>query len=100
MSPITTQREQLRKALELAVMALRPLSVAKMQTKVGEHWPDLFRDALGPEQKTFWDSNLRDGKRADQLIDWGQFRNFALKNKDLFPELGKRAITFHLLFRK
>lgn len=72
-------------------MALRPLSVAKMQTKVGEHWPDLFRDALGPEQKTFWDSNLRDGKRADQLIDWGQLRNFALKNKDLFPELGKRA---------
>ena len=91
MSPTTTQREQLRKALELAIMALRPLLVAKMQTKVGDHWPDLFRDGLGPEQKTFWDSNLRDGKRADQLIDWGQLRNFALKNKDLFPELGKRA---------
>jgi hypothetical protein len=91
MSPTTTQREQLRKALELAIMALRPLLVAKMQAKVSDHWPDLFRDALGPDQKTLWDSNLRDGKRADQLIDWGQLRNFALKNKDLFAELGHRV---------
>jgi hypothetical protein len=91
MTPTTTQREQLRKALELAIMALRPLLVAKMHAKVGDHWPDLFRDALGPDQKTLWDSNLRDGKRADQLIDWGQLRNFALKNKDLFAELGHRV---------
>ncbi|WP_027303393.1 DUF499 domain-containing protein [Rudanella lutea] len=91
MIPSTTQREQLRKALDLGIMALRPLLVAKMHQKVGDHWPDLFREGLGPEQKTLWDNNRRDGKRPDQLIDWGQLRGFALKNKDLFPELGKKA---------
>jgi hypothetical protein len=91
MTPTTTQRDQLRKALDIAIMALRPLLVAKLHAKVGDHWPDLFREALGPEQKGLWDSNLRDGKPAHQLIDWGHLRGFALKNKELFPELGKRA---------
>lgn len=87
----TEQRNTLNQALNRAITALRPLLVAKLQAKAGQHWPDVLKASLSQAQQANWTRDLADGKKPEQLIDFHHLRGVVLQNKDLFADLGKSA---------
>lgn len=80
---MATTNENLYKALGLFIDAFRPYIISLLAKTEGDKWPAEYAKKLNMGQRDSWDKGLRNGTRAEQLIDFGNLKSFALGSKDL-----------------
>lgn len=94
-----TEKDNLHKGLGLFIEAMRLYVVVLMQEKYQNNWARAFAESLYDDQKAHWAEHLRNGKSPEGLIDFGNLKGFAIKNKDLLKrdfggKTGKLATWF------
>ena len=77
------KREDLGSAFNLFIKGMR-LYVYKVITDVvgEEKWEEAFRSCLRRAQQDLWDSDIKNGIDAIDLIDFGHLKSFAISYKD------------------
>ena len=78
-----TEKDNLHKGLGLFIEAMRLYIVVVVARKHDDNWARAFAETLYDEQKTQWRTHLENGRMPESLIDFGNLKNFAIKNKDL-----------------
>jgi predicted AAA+ superfamily ATPase len=78
-----TEKDNLHKGLGLFIEAIRLYVVALLHEKHEENWAIAFAETLYDDQKTLWKTHLENGRTPESLIDFGNLKGFAIKNKDL-----------------
>lgn len=78
-----TEKDNLYKGLGLFIEAIRLYIVVLLQEKHGENWARAFAETLYDDQKNLWKTHLANGRTPESLIDFGNLKGFAIKNKDL-----------------
>lgn len=78
-----TEKDNLHKGLGLFIEAMRLYIVALLREKYQDNWAWAFAESLYDDQKNLWKTHLENGKTPESLIDFGNLKSFAIKNKDL-----------------
>lgn len=78
-----TEKDNLHKGLGLFIEAMRLYVVTLLQEKHKHNWAQAFAESLYDDQKNHWKMHIEMGKTPESLIDFGNLKSFAIKNKDL-----------------
>lgn len=78
-----TEKDNLHKGLGLFIEAIRLYVVVLLQDKYKDNWAQAFAETLYDDQKAQWRTHLENGRTPESLIDFGNLKGFAIKNKDL-----------------
>lgn len=83
MNVTQTEKDNLYKGLGLFIEAMRLYVVTLLQEKNKHNWARAFAESLYDDQKNLWKTHIENGKTPESLIDFGNLKSFAIKNKDL-----------------
>lgn len=78
-----TEKDNLHKGLGLFIEAMRLYIVVLLQEKYHDNWVQAFAATLYDDHKAHWKMHIENGKTPESLIDFGNLKSFAIKNKDL-----------------
>ena len=73
----------MHKGLGLFIEAMRLYIVVLLQGKHSDNWARAFAETLYDDQKAQWKTHIEMGRTPESLIDFGNLKSFAIKNKDL-----------------
>jgi Protein of unknown function (DUF499) len=87
------QKQQLLHGLEAFLMALRTYTVAAMSNAYDDRWPAEFARSLNTTQLDAWNTQIREGKSPETLIDYQHLKSFSLAQKDVLRRTANKQVN-------